>query len=79
MYCPRYHPTGMGWGFDLYEINCLSPWSKCYDQMTPLGLYIFTLLVANIDQIPLIRGVFSGQNEIKSPPFASREVGGAIH
>ena len=25
MYCPRYHPTGKGGGFDLYEINCLSP------------------------------------------------------
>ena len=25
MYCPRYHPTGRGGGFDLYEINCLSP------------------------------------------------------
>ena len=30
MYCPRYHPAGMGWGLDLYEINCLSPWSQCY-------------------------------------------------
>ena len=25
MYCPRYHPTGKGGGFDLCEINCLSP------------------------------------------------------
>jgi hypothetical protein len=25
MYCPRYHPTDKGGGFDLYEINCLSP------------------------------------------------------
>ena len=29
--------------------------------MPPLGLYIFTLLYVNIDQIPLIRGMFVGQ------------------
>ena len=25
MYCPRYPPTGNGWGFDQYEIKCPSP------------------------------------------------------
>ena len=35
----------------------------------PLGLYIFALLFVNIDQIPLIWGMFRGQNEIKSPPL----------
>ena len=44
----------------------------------PLGLHIFAPLFVNIDQILLIQGMFSGQNEIKSPPFASRGVGGAI-
>ena len=43
--------------------------------MPPLGLYIFAPLFVNIDQIPLIRGMFRGQDEIKSPPFASRGVG----
>ena len=40
----------------------------------PLGLYIFAPLFVNIDQTPM----FSDQNEIKSPPFASRGVGRAI-
>ena len=63
MYCPRYHPMGKGWGFDLYyyyyEINCLTPWSKFYDQMPPIGTAYVTLLSVNFDQIPLIWGMFN--------------------
>ena len=58
---PQVPPHGQRWGFDLYEINSLSPWSKCYDQMPPLRLYIFTLLFVIIDQIPLTQGMSIGQ------------------
>ena len=35
------------------------PWSEYCDQMPPLlGLFIFTLLLVNIDQIPSIWGIF---------------------
>ena len=38
----------------------------------PIRTVCFCVLSVNIDQIPLIRGTFIGQNMIKSPPFASR-------
>ena len=40
------------WGFDLYEINCLSPWSKCYDQMNLLGLYILPYMLQILIKSP---------------------------
>ena len=61
VYCPTY----------MKSILSL-PWSEYYDQMPPfIGLYTFTPLFVNIDQIPLIWGTFI---EIKSPPFAGRGV-----
>ena len=42
----------------------------------PLRTVYFASLFVNIDQIHLIWGMFSGQNEIKSPAFARRGVGG---
>ena len=52
MYCPRYHPTGKGGGFDLYEINCLSPGANTRIKCPHHGTVYFPLLSANIDQIP---------------------------
>ena len=37
------------------------PWSEYCDQMSPLGLYIFTLFLVNIDQILLIWGILFSQ------------------
>ena len=66
MYCPRYHPTGKGRGFDLYEINCLSPGANTRVKCPHHRIVYFPLLLVNIDQIPLIEGMFIGQ--IQSNP-----------
>ena len=53
---PQVPPHGQGWEIWPMWNQLPLPWSECLDQIPPLGL-----LSINIDQIPLIRGMFIGQ------------------
>ena len=71
---------GKGLGGDLTHMKSISsPLGQALILNVPIRTVYFCLLSVNIDQIPLIRGTFIGQNTTKSPPFDSRGVGGAIH
>ena len=63
IYCPRYHPTGKGGGFDLHEINCHSPGANTRIKCPHHRTILFPLLSININQIPLIQGMFIGQTQ----------------
>ena len=65
---------------DLIHMKSIpSPLGQTLISNAPIRTVYVCLLSVNIDQIPLIRGTFIGQNTIKSPLFACRGVGGAIH
>ena len=73
MYCPRYRPTGMGWGFDLYEINSLSPWIKC-----PLRTVHFCPVICKYDQTPWSEACLAVKMRSNPHLLPVGGVGGAI-
>ena len=66
---------GKGGGFDLCEINYLSSGANAWIK-SPIRTVYSPLLSINIDQIPLIQGMFIGQ--IQSDPHLLPGVVGAV-
>ena len=78
MYFPRYHPTGKG-GDLTYMKSIASPLEQILGSNAPIiGLYFFPPIVKYRSNPP-DPGHVHRSNTIKSPPFASGVVGGAIH
>ena len=70
---PQVYTTPRAMGGDLIHMKSIpSPLGLMLISNAPIRTVCFCVLSVNIDQIPLIRGTFIGQNMIKPPPFASR-------